>query len=260
MSSLPGWIDGVRGVLLDIDGTLLSGDRAIPGAADCLRRLREAGVAYRLTTNTTRRSRADTTAALRAAGIDVEADAVLQPAVLARRRIVASGRTRAALLVPPGAAADFDGITQDPERPDWVVVGDLGVDFTWDAMNQAFLALRGGAALLALHKNPYWSPEDGVIRIDAGGFVAALEYAAGVTAEVVGKPSPGFFHLALEALGLPAHQVLVVGDDVVNDGRGGAGAGCRTAIVRTGKFRAADLDGTDFRPDLVLDSVKALTV
>jgi HAD superfamily hydrolase (TIGR01458 family) len=184
----------------------------------------------------------------------------LAPAVLARRRIVASGDTRAALLVPPAAREDFAGVDAVDERPDWVVVGDLGPGFTWDVMNRAFGWLVAGSRLLALHKNPFWHAGERGLVIDGGAFVAALEYAASVTAEVVGKPSRGFFDEALEALGLAADQVLVVGDDPVNDAAGGAAAGCRTALVRTGKFSEAALARSGVTPDLILDSLADLGV
>jgi ribonucleotide monophosphatase NagD (HAD superfamily) len=88
--------------------------------------------------------------------------------------------------------------------------------------------------------------------------VAALEYASGKVAQVVGKPSPEFFRLALEELGVPPSRVLVVGDDPENDCGGGQRVGCRGAVVRTGKFDAAALVRQAIAPDLILDSVAAL--
>lgn len=252
------WLEGIRAVLLDVDGTLLRGDRAVPGAGEALRRLRENGVAYRLITNTTRRPRAAVAEVLRRAGIEVAEDEVLTPAVLARQRIIESGRLRAALLVQEPTLRDFEGVRIDENDPEWVVVGDLGAGFTWERMNRAFLWLMEGAALLALHRNRYWHAGEQGLLIDAGAFVAGLEYSAGVIAEVVGKPASDFFHLALSSLGMSAREVLMVGDDLLNDGRGAAQAGCRTALVRTGKYRDEDLRRESFRPDLLLDSVAEL--
>jgi HAD superfamily hydrolase (TIGR01458 family) len=252
------WIDGTRGVLLDIDGTLLVNDAPVAGAVEALRRLRRRGVALRLATNTTRRPRSATAAILRQAGFEVEDHEILAPSSLARRRILASGRTRAALLVPPEARRDFDGVEEDETSPSWVVLGDLGSGFTWDLLNQAFWWIRDGAALLALHKNRIWDPGTGRMVLDAGPFVAALEYAAGVTAELVGKPSPAFFRLALEDLGLGAADVLVVGDDLEADCSGGADAGCRTALVLSGKTSREHLSRTTVHPDLVLATVAEL--
>ena len=253
---LPRW---VRGLLVDIDGTLLVHDHAVPGAAEALARWSAQGMPYRLVTNTTRRSRAATASVLRAAGVPVEPASVLQPAVLARRMILDSGRHRAGLLVPDEARVDLEGIVADEQSPDWVVVADIGRGFDHDRLSAALRWLRAGARLLALHKNPCWKPgpEQGWV-LDAGAYVAALEYGAGVTATVVGKPSRAFFELALAELGLPAHEVLVVGDDVTMDARGGAAAGSRTALVRTGTFQGTPGELAGFEPDIVVDSIADL--
>ena len=251
-------IAGVRGALLDIDGTLLHGDAAIPGAARTIGALRSRGIPFRLTTNTTRRPRAAIADVLRQAGIQVDASEILLPASLAARRIVASGRPRAGLLVPEPSRCDFDGVIVDESRPDWVVVGDLGRGFTFDRLNQAFYWLRDGARLIALQKNRYWSAGDEGILLDAGPFVAALEYAAGVTAELVGKPSPAFFELALAEIGLPAGEVVSVGDSLDNDCFGAARVGCRTILLRTGVFEEDSLATSEVKPDRVLDSIAEL--
>lgn len=252
------WIEGLRGVLFDIDGTLLHGDRAIPGVARVFARLDARGIVYRLITNTTRRPRAAIADVLNDAGFRFDPGQILTPAVLARRRILESGRTRAALLVPEAARADFEGLQIVEQRPDWVVIGDLGAGFTHARLNRAFGWLQEGAAFLALHKNPYWHAGDAGRVLDAGAYVAALEFASGVVAEVVGKPNRAFFELALGTLRVPAGQVLVVGDSVENEGRGAAAAGCRTAVVRTGKFSDGDLVAVDYVPDLLLDSAADL--
>src|SRR2546427_12008213 len=220
-------LSGVRGVLFDVDATWLEDDRPIPGAPQPLDRVRSLGIAVRLTTNTSRRPRSAVASVLRRGGFRVDDREVLAPCVLARRRIVESQRTRAAFLLPAAAREDFEGVVEDEKHPDWVVVGDIGRDFTWERLNRAYRWIRGGAALIALHKNRVWdNGVDGIV-LDAGPFVVALEYATGVEAEVVGKPARAFFELALQELGLPAGETLVGGNDIDADGRGAAPAGCR---------------------------------
>ena len=248
------------GALIDVDGTLLDGESAIPGAAAAIARLRNGGIPFRLTTNTTRRPRSAIAAALAAAGIDVSAAEIVIPASLARQRIVGSGKLRTGMLVPESCLEDLAGVVVDAETPDWVVVGDLGRDFTFERMNEGFRWLRAGAALIALHKNRFWHAGARGIVLDAGPFVTALEFATGQKAEVVGKPSAAFFELALADLGLPAADVLCVGDSLENDCIGAAQAGCRTALVRTGLFDAEELSHAETAPDLILDSIADLMV
>lgn len=253
-----GSLAGVRGVLLDVDGTLLAGDRAIPGAGQAVRRLRESGRTVRFVTNTTRRPSSAVAAALVRAGIEASSGDVLIPASLARRRIMDSGRTRACMLVPEAAKEDLVPVEEVDEDADWVVVGDLGRAFDYDRLDAAFRCLRSGAGLLALQRNRWWDAGDGTPRLDAGPFVAALEYAAEVEAELLGKPAPAFFRLALAELGLPAAAVAMVGDSIENDVEGARAAGCRGILVRTGLFDRSKLAATGTTPDAVVDSVSDL--
>jgi len=55
------------------------------------------------------------------------------------------------------------------------------------------------------------------LSLDAGPFVAALEYASGKRATVVGKPEQSFFDLALRDMDLEPGQAAMVGDDPESD-------------------------------------------
>ena len=110
--------------------------------------------------------------------------------------------------------------------------------------------------LVALGLTRYWRADDG-LRLDAGPFVRALEYATGDSAVVLGKPDPAFYHSAVEDLDLETDQVVMVGDDVRSDVEGAQRAGLTGVLVCTGKFSPSDLDG-DVSPDAVLDSIADL--
>jgi phospholysine phosphohistidine inorganic pyrophosphate phosphatase len=66
-----------------------------------------------------------------------------------------------------------------------------------------------------------------------------------------------FYGIAVDALGLPADQVVMVGDDIHTDVEGAQRAGLTGVMVRTGKFSPSDLSG-GVCPDAVLDSVAEL--
>ena len=124
--------------------------------------------------------------------------------------------------------------------------------FTYPTMNAIFRRLMDGAALVGMHRNLYWRTSGGW-ELDGGAYVAGLEEAAGVPATICGKPARAYFEAALEPLGVPAARVAMVGDDIVNDVIGAQAVGLVGVLVRTGKFRDADLaDGT---PDVVLDAL-----
>lgn len=93
------------------------------------------------------------------------------------------------------------------------------------------------------------------LELDAGAFVTALEEATGTKAVVCGKPSPLFFEQAVATLGVPAGQVLMVGDDIENDIRGAANSGLMPVLVRTGKFLPAHVEAIRGIPFKLVDSV-----
>ena len=130
--------------------------------------------------------------------------------------------------------------------------------FTYDALNAAFRALIHGAEFFALARNRNFLDADGELSLDVGGFVAALEYACGRRATVIGKPSPEFFHAAVAALNIPARNVLMVGDDAEADVGGAMAAGLRGALVKTGKYRAGQEQSLASPPDLVADDLAAI--
>ena len=246
----------VRGVVLDLDGTVYTGASAIPGAPAVVEALRSAGLGVRFATNTTRLSRDALVERLRRLGIDVVAEDLITAPVAAAAWLRARRVRTVALYVADAGRADFDEFRGDEQAPGAVVVGDLGAAWTFDLLNRAFRQLLEGAELLAIQRNRYWKTDDG-LTLDAGPFVAALEYAAGKQAVTAGKPSAAFFEAAVQSLDLPASQVVMVGDDVVSDVEGALAAGLRGVLVRTGKFRPGDLE-RETAPDAVIDSIAEL--
>ena len=204
-----------RALLLDIDGTLYVGDEPLPGAESAIRRLEQRGIQLRYLTNTTRFSRRELAERLRAMGFPASDAQLFTAPVAAAEWLRRAGIHRIALYVPDSTLDDFRSFEHagEGETAEALVVGDLGEAWTFARMNAAFRQLLEGARLVALQRNRYWRTPDG-LTIDAGAFVAALEYAAGVRATVVGKPSAEFFRLASDSLPPDAHPALVVGDDV----------------------------------------------
>jgi HAD superfamily hydrolase (TIGR01458 family) len=245
----------VKGLMLDLDGTLYVGVEPVPGAREAVTRLKESGLVLRYVTNTTRKPRRAVVESMKGLGFEVGEDEVLTPAAAAAGVM---GESSCLPLVDESLLEDLPAVTLTGNRPDYVLVGDLGEGFTYSRIDAAFRCLMGGAELLALQKNRYWRTETG-LSLDAGPFVAALEYASGKRASVLGKPEPEFFRLALEDMKLEASDVAVVGDDAESDVAGAKRAGLRGVQVRTGKWSSEDeARGADLTLDSVADLPAAL--
>jgi HAD superfamily hydrolase (TIGR01458 family) len=253
----------VRGVLLDLDGVLYVGDEPLPGSAAVVDWLAGEGIPYRFLTNTTSRPRQALVDKLAGMGVTTATDQILTPAVAAVAWLRRRGIEHPALFVPGETAEEFADLDPVAHTADHgagaVVVGDLGPGWDFATLNRAFRLLMSDTAppLLALGLTRYWRASDG-LRLDAGPFVRALEYAAGRAAVVLGKPDPAFYGTAVDALACAAlDQVVMVGDDVRADVQGAQRAGLTGVLVRTGKFSASDLTG-DVSPDAVIDSIADL--
>jgi len=253
-------LEGVRGLLLDLDGVFYVGDVPLPGQAGAIDAFRALGLAVRVVTNTTVISRAMLLERLERLGVPVSPDEVFTPAALARRVMEDSGGVRYRLLGAPEIAGDLGPerlLPADDGHPDWVVLGLHEPSLHPDALTTALRDLLGGARLLALHANRIWKTPGG-IRPGLGAWVRALEYAANVQALVVGKPSAAFFGTALADLGLAAAEVLMVGDDAETDVGGAQRVGMRGVLVLTGKTDTDRLRRSGVRPDLVVEDVAEL--
>jgi HAD superfamily hydrolase (TIGR01458 family) len=185
------------GLLVDLDGTLYVGGEPVEGAAEAIKRLEASGVLLRYVTNTTRKPRREVWEHLRSLGFEVQEAMIFAPARAAAGLI---GNKSCFPLVDESLLEDLEEITLTQDHPDHVLIGDLGEGFTYGRLNAAFRCLMDGAELIALQRNRYWRREDG-LALDAGPFVAALEYATAKSATVVGKPERSFFRLALKDIG-----------------------------------------------------------
>ena len=250
--------------LLDLDGTLYADGAAIPGAVETVARLRDRRIPFRCVSNTSSRSRRLVAERLHHYGFDVGMDQIVTSVQAGATLLAEDGRRAVAPFVPEAALEDLAGFDlvggtaprpADGSAPDAVVVGDLGERWTWALMQEAFQYLRGGAALVALSRDRYWR-RDGRLVLDAGAFVAGLEYAAGVPAALAGKPSGSFFQAALSGLGpVDPAAVAMIGDDVWSDVDGARRAGLQGWLVRTGKFDPAALARSGIAPDRVIGSI-----
>jgi len=278
-------LEGTRALLLDMDGVLVSRGQPIAGAGAAIARLFDAGIPFRVITNTSLSSRATLARRLAKAGIAIAAE-----------RIVTALSTTVSQLggAMPGAAVYLLGSAEAPAefaqanlrllshteidagiRADAVVIGDSDDQLTYENLNRAFRQIRAGATFVAMHRNPWWLTAAGP-TLDSGALVVGLEYATGRRATVAGKPAPTIFRAAFEGLAtdlraaagrrspsavrLRRDQVAMVSDDLRTDLTPARRLGMRTVLVLTGKHGRGDVAGArgrrrGFVPDAVAPSI-----
>lgn len=250
-------LEDIKGVLLDLDGTIFVGDRLVPGAADAVEALRRGGLPLRFGTNTTRMSRGALVGRLQKMGLELEPAEVFTAPLAAAAWLEKKGLWNLSLCVPEAAFGDFGHFKINETSPQAVVVGDLGEGWDFTRLNGAFRHIMEGAEFVALQRNRYWDTGDG-LALDTGTFVTALEYATGREATLAGKPSSMFFQAVAESMGVELFNLAVVGDDPGTDLAGAHACDAAAILVKTGVFQEGGLAPSMPRPDLILDSVAML--
>ncbi|MEW6196309.1 MAG: HAD hydrolase-like protein [Bacteroidota bacterium] len=138
----------------------------------------------------------------------------------------------------------------DYENPEAVIIGDYGKRWDFKTMNEIFVHVFNGADLIAMQKNRYWETAADGILLDAGPFVAAIEYATNKQARLIGKPSPYYFHAALRILGFANDEkFLMIGDDLETDIKCTKELGSKSLLIYTGKTKYPLDNNSEVKPD-----------
>jgi HAD superfamily hydrolase (TIGR01458 family) len=245
------------GVIFDVDGVLEYQGNVYPGAVELLEELRRSGADVRILTNSTLKSRRSAALKLRNKGFPVDDEQVVT-ASYASAQYLRDHRARSCWVMLKGEGIEeFHDLPQDPERPDYLVLGDCRDEFNFVNMNRALKLLMNGARLIVMIPEMVDSSM-GDLELTVGAYGRMLEEAAKTQAVYIGKPNQYIFDIALSGMRVGDRgRVLVVGDKVSTDIRGAQQAGARSALIKTGEYREGDLDGS-VRPDYVFESMEAL--
>ncbi len=247
----------MKGLLIDLDGVLYVQEQIIPGAMEALHFIKERQISHRFVTNTTNVNRTQLASRLQQAGFAIPMEHLFTAPLATATYLRSLVNPRCFFFASTNLKEDFIGIPLDNDNPTHVVIGDMGDGFSYANMNLVFRMVRNGAEIVAFQKNRYWLTQEGVV-LDAGSFIAAIEYATGKQARVFGKPFREFFFHACRSMNLEARDAIMIGDDYQVDILGAHHAGLETIFVRTGKDKEKVLEEVETQPSHVLSSIAGL--
>ena len=252
----------MRGVVLDVDGTVLRGSSLVPGAQAGLDALAAADTRRLFVSNNPTKAPDAYAERLRAAGVDADADGVVTSGTTtvaylrehhpeARALVVGEDGLREQIRTAGLTVVDGEASADAVD----VVVASIDRDLSYDDLSAALWALQDGAALVGTDPDRT-IPTEGRDLPGSGAVVGAVSHVADRTPDaVLGKPSETARRIVRERLGLPPEDCLVVGDRLDTDVALGARAGMETALVLTGVATRADAERADPAPDHVLESL-----
>ncbi len=244
----------IKAFLFDLDGVFYVSNQQIEGANATIAFLKSQKIPYRFVTNNTLLSRESLCIKLQKLGLNIHETEVISANYAGVLFLNKLKPASCKLILREEAKDDYSHFKQVRAKPEVVLIGDIDRAWTFDLMNELMQDVLHGAQLLALHKGRYFETNKG-LQIDAGAFVAGLEYVCRKEAIVLGKPSPDFFKLAASDFPHDPKHIAMVGDDLYNDIEGAQKMGYQTILVKTGKYRPKLVSEAHIKPDFIIESI-----
>ncbi|WP_415381976.1 HAD-IIA family hydrolase [Halosimplex sp. TS25] len=252
----------VRGVIVDLDGTVYRGEGVLPGAADAIAELRSRGIRVCFCSNNPTKTPAEYVDRLAGMGIEADESMILPASTVTRDFLRDHNADDPTYLVGSASLADYlresgQHLVEDPAEAS-VFVSSWDETFDYAAMTDALAGIDDGTTFLGTDPDRTIPTADGFVP-GSGAITGAIARTVGREPDrVLGKPSPEATADALDRLGVPAENCLVVGDRLDTDLAMGARNGMATALVLTGVSDRADAAESEVDPDFVLDSLADL--
>jgi 4-nitrophenyl phosphatase len=255
----------IKALIIDMDGVLWHGNKAIAGLTEFFDVLRTKNIRFILATNNASLTREQYVTKLANMGVSVMSDEILTSGIATAIYLTEHyepSTTKVYVLGEDGATlpllergfilTDLYDVTAD------VVVCGKDSTLTWDKLATATLNVRNGAAFIGTNADTTLPTEHGITHGN-GAILAAIQTASGVTPVCIGKPEPIIYQQAIALLGTELDKTIAIGDRLETDILGAVNTGIRSLMVLTGISSVTDLVDSDYQPTWVLPDLEAVT-
>lgn len=255
----------IRALIIDMDGVLWHGDKAIAGLTEFFQLLRDKEIRFILATNNASLTREQYVTKLAKMGVTVESNEILTSGIATALYLTERydpANTRVYVLGEDGASQPLAErgftLTGLYEVNADVVVCGKDSTLTWDKLATATLNVRNGAKFIGTNADTTLPTEHGITHGN-GAILAAIQTASGVAPVCIGKPEPIIYQQAIALLGTELDETVAIGDRLETDILGAVNTGIRSLMVLTGISSEADLVDSAYQPTWVLPDLQAVT-
>ncbi len=252
-------VSHLHALILDIDGVLYEGNRALPGAIELIEHLNKNNTPYVLFTNNTTNTLENHVTKLSRLGMRVPAASIITAASVAAKMIAqeVTAGTRCFVIGEAGLVeallkVGLEVTQSEGDDIQYVVIG-MDRQLTYEKLKIATRAILNGAHFISTNADPIYMDGDGIIPA-SGSIQAALEVATGIKAKMTGKPEPAGFLLALNQLGCSAEETGMLGDQPEIDLLGASRVGIKTFLIPSSLTQLTSPKGFLVKPDDIFKS------
>jgi NagD protein len=245
-----------KGLMIDMDGVIYTGDCLIEGSDAFIERLFKEQIPFTFLSNNSQRTRTESVEKLAKLGITVTEEHIYNSAMATGTFLKDQYPGCSAYVLGQGGLLDSltdNGVALVDKDPDFVILGE-GHDFTLQMVHTAVDMILAGARFIATNRDP--SPRKaGWNNLGIAATAAMMEEATGIEAFVIGKPSPVMMRSASRYMELEPSQTTIIGDTMETDIKGGIYMGFNTILVLSGLAEEQNLKAYGYKPNLVVSSV-----
>lgn len=245
-----------KSYILDMDGVLVRGSQAIPGAQQFIERLIETGTRFAVLTNNPMYTPRDLQHRLESVGLRVPRESLYTSAMATAQFLSTQMPGGSAYVIGESGlttALHDVGYVFTDRNPDYVVIGDT-TNYNFERISKAVRLIASGSRFIATNPDTSGPSEKG-LEPACGAMAALIEAATGIKPYFIGKPNPLMIRSALRFLGAHSEETVMVGDRMDTDVVAGMESGMETILVLTGVTCEEDVSKFPYRPTRVLPSV-----
>lgn len=242
--------------LLDLDGTLILGNRVLKGARSFIKFLKSSNKKFLILTNNSSRSTCEYVKLLKSKGLDINRNEIFTSGLATAIYLKESGVKEAYILGTRSVIKEFRefGITHRPNSKNLILTFDTTLDFR-KLSKATKILLSSDGRYVATHPDNVCPVEDGFIP-DVGAMIAFFKEATGRLPDFIpGKPSYYFYEKAMEILNAVKEETVIIGDRLSTDIKTGLDFGITSILVLTGETTFNDLHESNLRPDFVFNDL-----
>lgn len=229
-----------KGIILDLEGTLLSNGAAIDGSIEFLNYLISNNFPFKIITNTVSKTPLDLSNIFSNLGVAVPKENFINPLKVLNKFLIEQTTESFYFIGSDQLLNSLDFKPSFVDVPDYVVLCDFEyIDCSYQLLNKIFTFLNNGSQLITMSNSQYYLSKNGS-QLDTGAFTKMFEIVTGKEAILFGKPSPIIYAEAAKETGLKCSELIAIGDDVLTDIVGANEFGAYSILVKSGKYKCGD--------------------
>lgn len=250
-----------KSYLLDMDGVLVRGNQAIPGAQQFIEKLLEKEARFAILTNNPIFTQRDLQYRLKNIGLDVPYGNIFTSAMATAQFLHTQMPNGSAYVIGESGltvAMHDIGYVMTDKDPDYMVLGET-TNYNFEQISIAIRLVAAGARFIATNPDASGPSEKGIVPA-CGAMAALIEKATGIQPYYIGKPNPLMMRAALRYVGAHSEETVMIGDRMDTDVVAGMESGLETVLVLSGVTLESEIEKYPYRPNRVRKSVAEVEI